>query len=101
MTLPINAGSIKMKRKSGFQKKMRTVLIITLCWTLFACISFLSQYFFIYDLVTLKKLSGSFPFWTEFMGTMVFGVLGGLVAGYVLVFKMGSRYRKRSFAFGV
>src|SRR3954463_7345802 len=90
-----------MRYKTGLWKKIRTVLIITLCWTLFASISFLSQYFFIYDLIALKRLSGSFPFWNEFIGTIIFGVLGGLVAGYVLVFKMGSRYRKKSFAFGV
>jgi adenylate cyclase len=90
-----------MKYKTGLRKKIRTMLIITSCWTLFACISFLSQYFFIYDMIALKRLSGSFPFLNEFIGTMVIGILGGLVAGYVLVFKMGSRYRSKSFAFGV
>src|SRR6266576_3883144 len=90
-----------MRNKAGFRKKIRTVLIITLCWTLFACISFISQYFFIYDLVKLKKLSGSFPFWNELMGTLVFGIFGGLAGGWLLVFKMTSRYRRRSFAFGI
>jgi adenylate cyclase len=68
---------------------------------LFACISFISQYFFIYDLVALKRLSGSFPFWQEFMGSLVFGILGGLAGGWLLVFKMGSHYRRKSFAFGI
>jgi adenylate cyclase len=77
------------------------VLTITLCWTLFASISFISQYFFIYDLIALKKLSGSFSFRDEFIATIIFGVLSGLLAGYVLVFKMSSRYRRRSFVFGV
>jgi adenylate cyclase len=90
-----------MKNKTGFRKKMRTVLIITLCWTLFASISFISQYFFIYDLVALKTLSGAYPFWNELVGTLVFCVIGGLAGGYLLVFKMGSRYRKKSFAFGI
>ena len=90
-----------MKNKAGFRKKIRTVLIITLCWTLFACISFISQYFFIYDLVALKKLSGSFPFWNELTGTFVFGIFGGLAGGWLLVFKMGSRYRRRSFVYGI
>lgn len=90
-----------MKNKTVFRKKTRTVLIITLCWTLFACISFISQYFFIYDLVALKRLSGSFPFLDEFIATIIFGVLGGLLAGWVLVFKMSSRYRRGSFVFGV
>src|SRR6478736_3994527 len=90
-----------MKNKTGLPKKIRTVLIITLCWTLFACISFISQYFFIYDLVALKKLSGSFPFWDELAGTFVFGIFGGLTGGWLLVFKMGSRYRRKSFAYGI
>ncbi|HYK47820.1 MAG TPA: adenylate/guanylate cyclase domain-containing protein [Parafilimonas sp.] len=90
-----------MKTKTGFRKKIRTVLIITLFWTLFACISFISQYFFIYDLVALKRLSGSFPFGDEFIATVIFGIVGGLLAGYVLVFKMSSRYRGKSFVFGV
>ena len=90
-----------MKNKTGLRKKIRTVLIITLCWTLFGCISFISQYFFIYDLVALKRLSGSFPFWDEFIAAIIIGVLSGLLAGYVLVFKMSSRYRKKSFVFGV
>lgn len=80
---------------------MRTVLIITVCWTLYACISFISQYFFIYDLVALKKLAGSFPFWDELIGTMLLGVFGGLAGGWLLVFKLASRYRKKSFAFGI
>ena len=80
---------------------MRTVLIITLCWTLFTCISFISQYFFIYDLVALKKLSGSYPFWDELAGSLGVGIFGGLAGGWLLVFKLGSRYRKRSFTFGI
>ncbi len=90
-----------MKNKTRLSKKIRTVLIIALCWTLYACISFISQYFFIYDLVTLGRLSGSFPFRDEFMATVIIGILGGLLAGWILVFKMSSRYRKRSFVFGV
>ena len=90
-----------MTKKTGFRKKIRTVLIITLCWTLFACISFITQYFFIYDFIVLKKLSGSIPFWNEFAGTLVFGIFGGFAGGWLLVFKLGSRYRRKSFAFGI
>ena len=90
-----------MTKKSVFGKKIRTVLIITLCWTLFACISFITQYFFIYDFIVLKKLSGSIPFWNEFAGTLVFGIFGGFAGGWLLVFKLGSRYRKKSFAFWI
>ena len=90
-----------MKAEQSHRRKLRTVLIITMCWAMFACISFISQYFFIYDLITLKKLSGSLPFWPEFTGSLVVGTLGGLAGGYLLVFKMGSRYRSRSFTFGI
>ena len=41
--------------------KVRTVMIVALCWTLFACISFIVN-FFIYDLVALKRLSDHFHF---------------------------------------
>ena len=68
---------------------------------MFITFSFIDQYFFIYDLIALKQLSGPFPFWAEFIGTIVFGILGGLGGGYILVFKMGSRYRRKSFAFGI
>jgi len=90
-----------MKNKTGLPKKIQTVLIITVCWTLFLSISFVSQYFFIYDLVALGRLTGSFPFWGEFTGTLIFGVFAGLIAGYVLVFKMSRHYRTKSFVFGV
>src|SRR5712671_3117076 len=87
--------------KAGLRKKLRTVLIITLCWVIVSCISFVSQFFFIYDLLALNRLSGSFPFWHEFTGSLVIGIFGGLACGYLLVFKMGSRYHKRSFTFGI
>jgi adenylate cyclase len=90
-----------MKTKTGFRKKMHTVMIITLCWTLFSCISFISEYFFVFDLIELKRLSGSFSFWPEFIASLIIGVLGGFAGGYLLVFKMNSSYRKRSFAFGI
>jgi len=76
-------------------------MIIAICWTVFACISFISQYFFVYDLIAMKRVSGSLSFWNEFVGTLVFGMFGGLITGWLLVFKLSSRYRKRSFAFGI
>ena len=90
-----------MKIKEGLRKKWRTVLIITLCWVMFLSISFISQYFFVYDLIALKTLSGTYPFWEEFIGTVVFGTLVGLAGGCLLVFNLGSRYREKSFAFGI
>ena len=89
------------KNKTGFRKKMRTVMIITVCWTLFSCISFISEYFFVFDLITLKRLSGSYSFWPEFIASLILGLLGGFTGGYLLVFKMNTRYRKKSFVFGI
>jgi adenylate cyclase len=90
-----------MKTNFRLQKKVRTVLIIALCWTLFSALSFINEYFFVADLITWKKLSGSYDFWSDFIGFTVLGVFGGLLGGYLLVFRMGSRYRRRSFAFGI
>jgi adenylate cyclase len=80
---------------------MRLVAVIALCWTLFACISFISEYFFVNNLVKLKKLSGNYNFWLDFSGTVFLGIFGGLAGGYLLVFKMNMQYRRRSFAFGI
>ncbi len=90
-----------MKIKTRFQKRMRKVLIIAACWTLFAILSFISEYFFVYDLFMLKKISGLYDFWADFVGTIFLGLFGGLIGGYILVFKMDLRYRKKSFGFGI
>jgi adenylate cyclase len=90
-----------MKTKPRFQVKIQRVIIITVCWTLFAVFSYVSQYFFIYDLISLNKLSGSYDFWLDFTGVLILGLFGGLAGGYMLVFKMGTKYRQKSFAFGI
>ncbi|TMI79185.1 MAG: adenylate/guanylate cyclase domain-containing protein [Bacteroidetes bacterium] len=90
-----------MKRNTRYQNRMQIVMAITLGWTLFACISFISEYFFVRDLIAIKRLAGSYEFWQDFAGVMILGIIGGFVGGCFLVFKMGSRYRKKSFAFGI
>jgi adenylate cyclase len=35
------------------------------------------------------------------MGTVILGIFGGITGGYILVFKMNSRYRQKSFAYGI
>lgn len=90
-----------MRKNAGLRKKIRAALVIALCWTLFACISFISQYFFVYDQIALKQLSGSFPFWGELAGTIVFSIISGLAGGWLLLFKLGRRYRAKTFAFGI
>ena len=80
---------------------MHKVIIITLCWMFIASLSYVNQYFFVADLVTLKKLTGTYDFWEDFFGNIVLGAFGGIVGGYLLVYKMDSRYRQKSFAFGI
>ena len=90
-----------MKNKTRYQNRMQMVLRITLGCTMFACVSFISEYFFIRDLIAMKKISGSYGFWEDFISILILGIFGGFALGYFLVFKMGSRYRKKSFAFGI
>ena len=90
-----------MKIKTRFRDRIQKVVIIALCWTLFSSFSFIGEYFFVYDLIALKKLSGTYEFWLDFIGTVILGLFGGLAGGYLLVFRMGSKYRTRSFAFGI
>ena len=77
------------------------VLVIALGWALFAGILFIVQYFFVLDLIVMKKISGSYNPRTDFIGSIILGVIDGFIAGYIIVFRLGSRYRKKSFAFGI
>jgi len=90
-----------MKIKTGFQSKIRKVIIIALCWTLFSSLTFINQYFFVYDLLKWKKLSGTYNFWSDFTGYIILGVFGGIVGGYILIFKLDKLYRRKSFSFGI
>ena len=76
-------------------------MIIALGWALFAAILFIVQYFFVLDLMVMKKVSGSYDFRTNFIGSIILGMIDGFIAGYIIVFRLGSRYRKKSFAFGI
>ncbi|MCB0570241.1 MAG: adenylate/guanylate cyclase domain-containing protein [Phaeodactylibacter sp.] len=90
-----------MKNPVPFRRKARKVLVITLCWTLLVTLSYISNYYFVTDLVRLGKLQGTYAFWPDFTAQAILGVFGGLVGGYLLVFRMDKRYKKRSFAFGI
>ncbi len=90
-----------MKNATRFRNRMQKVMIIAFCWTLLVSLSFINEYFFVADLVDLKKLSGNYEFWPDFTGQVILGVFGGLVGGYLLVFKMDYRYKHKSFAYGI
>lgn len=89
------------KHNTQFWMKMQRVLVIALCWMLIAAVIFINEYFFVADLIAMKKLTGSYLFWPDFIPTLILSAFSGLVGGYFLVFKMYSRYRQRSFLFGV
>jgi adenylate cyclase len=77
------------------------VITIALAWALFAGILFIVEYFFVLDLFVMKKISGSYDPTTDFIGLITLGLIDGFAAGYIMIFRLGSRYRKRSFAFGI
>jgi hypothetical protein len=87
--------------KSRYRKRMQMVMLIALVWALFAGILFVIEYFFVLDLIVMKKISGSYDPRTDFVGSVILGVIDGFIAGYIMIFRLGSRYRKKSFAFGI
>jgi len=90
-----------MKNNIRFNEKIKTVIIIALCWMFFISFSYVNEYFFVADLLTWNKLSGTYGFWEDFFGNLILGAFGGIAGGYLLVFKMGRRYKQRSFLFGI
>lgn len=90
-----------MKNKARFQRKIRKVLVIALCWTLLVSFFYINDYFFVKDLITLNKLQGNYAFWPDFTAQVILGIFGGLLGGYLLVFRMEARYKQRSFGFGI
>ena len=90
-----------MKNNLRFNRRIKTVIIIALCWMFFISFSYVNSYFFVADLLTLNKLSGKYGFWEDFLGNLILGAFGGIAGGYLLVFKMERRYKQRSFLFGI
>lgn len=73
------------------------VLVITASWTLLLLFSFVSTYLLVGDLIVLGKLSGAYEFWPDFVGNAVIGVVGGLLGGSLLVYKMNAAYKHATF----
>ena len=90
-----------MKNKERFRRKIRKVIVITLCWTLLVSFFYINNYFFVKDLIDLQKVEGNYAFWPDFTAQIILGLLGGLLGGYLLVFRMEARYKQRSFGFGI
>jgi adenylate cyclase len=76
---------------------MSLVSIIAASWTAGLLLSYTDTYLLVGDLVRLGKLQGSYAFLPDFTGTLVVGLLGGSLGGYLLVYKVNSGRRHRSF----
>jgi adenylate cyclase len=90
-----------MTTRASLAPNALKVLVIAGCWTLIQLLSYGDTYLLIRDLIDLGKLDGSYPFWPDFLGTLVLGVVGGLVGGSILVFKVNAGYRHRTFLSGI
>jgi adenylate cyclase len=90
-----------MKSKIRFRQNIRTVFVITIFWALFASFSYVIEYFSVYDLLQMNRLSGTYEFLPDFIGTLILSALAGFVFGYLLVFKIRFKFQKRSFLFGI
>lgn len=77
------------------------MLVIAGSWTLVTLFSYVNTWFFVGDLVALGKLSGSYAFLPDFAGTLVIGVIGGLIGGYLLVYRLNAGYRHTTFMSGI
>jgi adenylate cyclase len=56
-----------------------------------------NTYLEIGDLRELGKVTGAYPFLPDFVGNVLVGLLGGLIGGYLLVYRLNSGRRHRSF----
>ena len=73
------------------------VLVITASWTLLLLFSYVSTYLLVGDLIVLGKLTGTYEFWPDFVGNSVIGIVGGLLGGSLLVYKMNAAYKHATF----
>jgi adenylate cyclase len=98
----MNAGSsYRQIRKLKWRKGMQKVLLIAGCWTLILVFIYINEYLFLTDLLDLEKVSGAYAFWPDFFGNLILSIFGGIIGGYILIFKMPASLRKKSFAYGL
>lgn len=71
--------------------------VIAFAWTFIATVTYVDAYLLIGDLRSLGKLDGVYPFLPDFIGTALTGLIGGLLGGYLLVYRLNSGHRHRSF----
>jgi len=73
------------------------VLVITAAWTFTLLLIYTSSYLLVGDLIALGKLSGTYEFWPDFIGNAVIGLVGGLVGGSLLVYRLNASYKHATF----
>lgn len=90
-----------MSSHAGSGPRFGKVLVITGCWTAVLVLAYVSTYLLIGDLIAFGKLSGTYAFWPDFAGNVIVGVLGGLIGGSLLIFKVNPGYRHETFLSGI
>ena len=64
---------------------IQKVCTITLCWVIIQSVLYVQEYYSTMDLIYQEKLSGTFEFWPDFMGSLILSVFGGVIGGIILV----------------
>ncbi len=87
-----------MRLDGRWSPRAARVVIIAACWTFVVAAGQVNTYLFIADLLTLGKVEGRYAFLPDFLAVLVLGIVGGLIGGYLLVYRLNSgRRRHRSF----
>ena len=90
-----------MSARRPLTPSLTKVLVIAACWTFLLVLTYAGTYLLIGDLVRQGTLSGSYAFWPDLVGNAVLGIVGGLVGGSLLVFKVNAGYRHETFLSGI
>ena len=86
-----------MERSLPWSPRAIRVGVITCAWTFIATVTYVDTYLAIGDLRSMGKLVGNYPFLPDFIGTAVTGIIAGLLGGYLLVYRLNSGRRHRTF----
>jgi adenylate cyclase len=86
-----------MERSLPWSPRTIRVVVIACAWTFIATVTYVDAYLLIGDLKSLGKLDGAYPFLPDFLGIALTGLTGGILGGYLLVYRLNSGRRHRSF----
>ena len=93
----LRSGDRHMQAFARRSPRAGRVLIIAACWTLILVLQYVNTWLLIGDLTHLGKLSGTYAFVPDFIGTVIVGMFGGLLGGYLLVYKVNAGHHHRNF----